>query len=42
MPVNEFNSLLDVAYDICDEDEDGYVSVWEIMRIIWKLWRMNV
>ncbi len=42
MPVEDFDSMLDVVSDIADDDDDGFVSVWEIMRIIWKLWRMNV
>ena len=36
--VDELDNILNVISDSADENGDGYVSFWEIIGILWKLW----
>ena len=36
--VEELDNVLKVISDSADENGDGYVSFWEIIGILWKLW----
>ena len=42
MSVEELDTMLELVSDSADKDGDGYVSIWEIFGILWRLWRMKV